>query len=76
MKYIVCALAMTILAGSSCKDKPETKIPEIIKEQPVPEGHHPAPGKGKHHGKWIPPGHAKKMHGAQSARDYTPGHNR
>jgi hypothetical protein len=44
MKYIVCALAITILVGSSCKSNstPEiAKEPEIIKENPVPQK--PAP---------------------------------
>jgi hypothetical protein len=89
MKYIVCALAMVVLAGSSCKSKsePETKpVPEVVKENPVPgahpnepsENHHHEEGKGHKHGKgkWIPPGHAKKMHGDKSARNYAPGHSR
>lgn len=44
MKYIICALAITILAGSSCKSNstPEiAKEPEIVKENPVPQK--PAP---------------------------------
>ncbi|MCS3796282.1 hypothetical protein [Niastella sp. OAS944] len=44
MKYIICALAITILAGSSCKSKSEPPIanePEIVKENPVPQN--PAP---------------------------------
>jgi hypothetical protein len=92
MKYIVCALAVIILAGSSCKDKsPEIKSgPEVVKENPLPEkpsdshptepGKHHCPESDKchkcRHKKKLPPGHAKKMHGAQSARDYTSGHNR
>jgi hypothetical protein len=40
MKYIIYALAMIILAGSSCKDKSDPPIanePGIIKENPVPQ---------------------------------------
>jgi hypothetical protein len=95
MKYLVCALALIVMSGSSCKSKSaETNpVPEIGKESPLPpkpapENHPTEPSDGHHHGsgqcgegekchhkhKKIPPGHAKKMHGAQSARDYTPGH--
>src|SRR5689334_17300977 len=44
MKYIVCALALIVMAGSSCKSKSEdTKpVPEIAKEPPVPQ--QPSPG--------------------------------
>jgi hypothetical protein len=98
MKYIVCALALILMAGSSCKSKSEPEIakePDIVNEspapqQPAPENLPPKPSDSHHHTcgkcddeqkchhkhKKIPPGHAKKMHGAQSARNYTPGHKK
>ena len=92
MKYIICALAITILASSSCKSKEESNpVPDIGKESPLPQ--QPAPSKpstGDHHEcehcddegkchhkhKRLPPGHEKKLHCDKSARKYAPGHRK
>jgi hypothetical protein len=83
MKLLINALAVIILTGSSCKSKTETKSEPPVIEKPAPGNpstlpsgnHHQESGK-RHKHKRIPPGHAKKMHGEQSARNYAPGHTR
>ncbi|OQP53680.1 hypothetical protein A4R26_06850 [Niastella populi] len=81
MKLLIYAMALMALTGSSCKSKTETKTAPPVIEKPAPQnpstlpsGNHQEPRKAHRHKK-IPPGHAKKIHGEQSARNYAPGHS-
>jgi hypothetical protein len=92
MNAKVFVLALLVLIGSSCKHKeepintpPPQETPQPTTPQPQAPHHHEHDHDDDdddhyhHHGKKhhrLPPGHEKKLHGDQSARDYAPGHRK
>lgn len=55
-------------------------LTSCVTHRHAPPRHHHHYDRYDHHhhhkGKKVPPGHAKKMTGNQSARDYAPGHRK
>ena len=67
-QIVLILLSVLMLAGMSC-----TSYRYAGNSHKIPPGQ---AKKAYRHGGHLPPGQAKKLYGAQSARDFAPGHNK